>query len=240
MPAFLICSICVSIFFFFFIASYFLFADQVSWLEERQIQGGGVNGRPDKAADCCYAWWVLSSLTLLRHHHDDRRPHLAETVGILEQSQCSGLESDSEGKNRCCAAHGDSHAKNDADADGIHKRSGKKVQDSRSADGNGEKDTPSIESIADTHQDKSFTVIASSAPPMGIDTHLLMRFLLSLQVEGGGFSPRPRERADIFHTHFAVAALSLCGMTGVGVVNPSLCMPEDILSMCDDGVGRYF
>jgi len=37
------------------------------WLCERQTPGGGLNGRPQKDADVCYSWWVLSALTLLRH-----------------------------------------------------------------------------------------------------------------------------------------------------------------------------
>ena len=32
------------------------------WLCERQTPGGGLNGRPQKEADVCYSWWVLSSL----------------------------------------------------------------------------------------------------------------------------------------------------------------------------------
>ena len=35
------------------------------WLCERQCPGGGLNGRPQKEADVCYSWWVLSSLCLL-------------------------------------------------------------------------------------------------------------------------------------------------------------------------------
>ena len=35
------------------------------WLCERQTPGGGLNGRPQKDADVCYSWWVLSSLVLL-------------------------------------------------------------------------------------------------------------------------------------------------------------------------------
>ena len=35
------------------------------WLCERQTPGGGLNGRPQKDADVCYSWWVLSSLILL-------------------------------------------------------------------------------------------------------------------------------------------------------------------------------
>ena len=36
------------------------------WLCERQTPGGGLNGRPQKEADVCYSWWVLSSLCLLQ------------------------------------------------------------------------------------------------------------------------------------------------------------------------------
>jgi len=36
------------------------------WLCERQTPHGGLNGRPQKDADVCYSWWVLSSLTLLK------------------------------------------------------------------------------------------------------------------------------------------------------------------------------
>ena len=35
------------------------------WLCERQTPGGGLNGRPQKEADVCYSWWVLSSLRML-------------------------------------------------------------------------------------------------------------------------------------------------------------------------------
>jgi geranylgeranyl transferase type-2 subunit beta len=40
-----------------------------AWLAARQVPGGGLNGRPEKAPDVCYSWWVLSSLTLLRRLH---------------------------------------------------------------------------------------------------------------------------------------------------------------------------
>jgi geranylgeranyl transferase type-2 subunit beta len=35
------------------------------WLCERQTPGGGLNGRPQKEADVCYSWWVLSAMCLL-------------------------------------------------------------------------------------------------------------------------------------------------------------------------------
>lgn len=39
------------------------------WLAERQLPSGGLNGRPEKAADVCYSWWVLSSLAMLQRLH---------------------------------------------------------------------------------------------------------------------------------------------------------------------------
>ena len=36
------------------------------WLCERQTIHGGFNGRPEKAPDVCYSWWVLASLVILK------------------------------------------------------------------------------------------------------------------------------------------------------------------------------
>lgn len=35
------------------------------WLAERQCDSGGLNGRPEKQADVCYSWWIVSALSLL-------------------------------------------------------------------------------------------------------------------------------------------------------------------------------
>lgn len=35
------------------------------WLAERQVDSGGLNGRPEKQADVCYSWWILSALELI-------------------------------------------------------------------------------------------------------------------------------------------------------------------------------
>jgi geranylgeranyl transferase type-2 subunit beta len=41
-------------------------ADLLSWwLAERQCDSGGLNGRPEKQADVCYSWWILSGLSIL-------------------------------------------------------------------------------------------------------------------------------------------------------------------------------
>ncbi|CAG9582285.1 putative geranylgeranyltransferase [Leishmania major strain Friedlin] len=36
-----------------------------AWLAMRQLPSGGLNGRPEKKADVCYSWWVVSSLSAL-------------------------------------------------------------------------------------------------------------------------------------------------------------------------------
>lgn len=39
------------------------------WLSERQVEGGGLNGRPEKLEDVCYSWWVLSSMATIGRSH---------------------------------------------------------------------------------------------------------------------------------------------------------------------------
>ena len=39
------------------------------WLSERQLENGGLNGRPEKLEDVCYGWWVLSSLAMIDRLH---------------------------------------------------------------------------------------------------------------------------------------------------------------------------
>lgn len=40
------------------------------WLSERQCDSGGLNGRPEKQADVCYSWWILSCLRILGRARD--------------------------------------------------------------------------------------------------------------------------------------------------------------------------
>lgn len=39
------------------------------WLSERQVECGGLNGRPEKDEDVCYSWWVASSLAMIGRLH---------------------------------------------------------------------------------------------------------------------------------------------------------------------------
>jgi geranylgeranyl transferase type-2 subunit beta len=40
-----------------------------SWLCQRQLPVGGLNGRPEKLEDVCYSWWVLSSLAMIQRQN---------------------------------------------------------------------------------------------------------------------------------------------------------------------------
>ncbi|KAA8570313.1 hypothetical protein MFRU_005g03950 [Monilinia fructicola] len=39
------------------------------WLSERQVECGGLNGRPEKVEDVCYSWWVATSLAMIGRLH---------------------------------------------------------------------------------------------------------------------------------------------------------------------------
>ena len=40
-----------------------------AWLSERQLENGGLNGRPEKLEDVCYSWWVVTSLATIDRLH---------------------------------------------------------------------------------------------------------------------------------------------------------------------------
>ena len=61
-----------------------------------------------------------------------------------------------------------------------------------------------------------------------LDTRALATFLGTLQSDEGGFSPRPAGHADIFHTHFAVAALAVLRHPRTCSVDPVTCMPSAV------------
>lgn len=104
------------------------------WLSERQLPGGGLNGRPEKKEDVCYSWWVLSSLQII---------------------------------------------------DRVH----------------------------------------------WIDRQALIDFILGCQdPENGGFSDRPGDMVDVWHTCFGTAGLSLLGYPGMEPVDPRYCMPKKIVA----------
>ena len=62
-----------------------------------------------------------------------------------------------------------------------------------------------------------------------IDAEKLISFILQCQdPENGGFSDRPGNKVDVFHTNFAVAGLSLLGYKGLAAVDPRYCLPTSV------------
>ncbi|KAG6331022.1 hypothetical protein ID866_8067 [Astraeus odoratus] len=63
-----------------------------------------------------------------------------------------------------------------------------------------------------------------------IDADKLVSFILSAQdPELGGIADRPGDMADVFHTVFGVAGLSLLGYPGLVDLDPVYCMPASII-----------
>lgn len=63
-----------------------------------------------------------------------------------------------------------------------------------------------------------------------IDREALVKFILGCQDDvGGGFSDRPGDVADVFHTVFGIAGLSLLGYEGLEEVDPVYCLPRQVV-----------
>lgn len=65
------------------------------WLSERQLENGGLNGRPEKLEDVCYSWWVASSLAMIGKLHWIDGPKLAKFILQCQVSLLCRLKSDS-------------------------------------------------------------------------------------------------------------------------------------------------
>lgn len=61
------------------------------WLAERQLPTGGLNGRPEKLADVCYSWWVLSSLAALDRLSWIDRDKLIDFIVKCQDSEDGGI-----------------------------------------------------------------------------------------------------------------------------------------------------
>ncbi|KAF9511267.1 hypothetical protein BS47DRAFT_1373121 [Hydnum rufescens UP504] len=68
-----------------------------------------------------------------------------------------------------------------------------------------------------------------------IDANSLISFILSAQesmasdLEGGGIADRPGDTADVFHTVFGAAGLSLLGYPDLDDLDPVYCMPSRLI-----------
>jgi geranylgeranyl transferase type-2 subunit beta len=61
------------------------------WLCERQTVTGGFNGRPEKAPDVCYSWWILATLEMLGKAHWIDKDKLAEFILRAQEPQGGGI-----------------------------------------------------------------------------------------------------------------------------------------------------
>lgn len=67
-------------------------ADRLAhWLAERQTPTGGFNGRPEKAPDVCYSWWILSTLEMLGRSHWIDKEALAKFILRAQEPQNGGI-----------------------------------------------------------------------------------------------------------------------------------------------------
>ena len=61
------------------------------WLAMRQLPSGGLNGRPEKKADVCYSWWVVSSLSMLQKLHWISRDDLFKYILVCQDADDGGI-----------------------------------------------------------------------------------------------------------------------------------------------------
>ncbi|XP_061713558.1 geranylgeranyl transferase type-2 subunit beta [Cydia pomonella] len=63
-----------------------------------------------------------------------------------------------------------------------------------------------------------------------VDKKALQEFILACQdAETGGFSDRPGDITDPFHTLFGLTGLSLLGNPSIKAVNPTYCLPQETI-----------
>lgn len=63
-----------------------------------------------------------------------------------------------------------------------------------------------------------------------IDRKKLGDFIIASQdLEDGGISDRPGNIADVFHTYFGIAGLSLLGYPGFKEIDPVFALPVEVL-----------
>ncbi|KAG9247502.1 geranylgeranyl transferas-like protein type II beta subunit [Calycina marina] len=61
------------------------------WLSERQVEAGGLNGRPEKLEDVCYSWWVAASLTMIGKLHWIDGDKLAKFILSCQDTENGGI-----------------------------------------------------------------------------------------------------------------------------------------------------
>lgn len=53
--------------------------------------------------------------------------------------------------------------------------------------------------------------------------------MLAQDEEDGGISDRPEDMADVYHTYFGIAGLSLMGYSGLRDIDPTWALPSDVV-----------
>ncbi|KAL8928188.1 MAG: hypothetical protein Q9208_001898 [Pyrenodesmia sp. 3 TL-2023] len=61
------------------------------WLSERQLDNGGLNGRPEKLQDVCYSWWVGSSLAMIGKLHWIDKHKLTKYILECQDTEVGGI-----------------------------------------------------------------------------------------------------------------------------------------------------
>ncbi|KAL8899831.1 MAG: hypothetical protein Q9207_005997 [Kuettlingeria erythrocarpa] len=61
------------------------------WLSERQLDNGGLNGRPEKLQDVCYSWWVGSSLAMIGKLHWIDKRKLTDYILACQDQDVGGI-----------------------------------------------------------------------------------------------------------------------------------------------------
>jgi len=74
------------------------------------------------------------------------------------------------------------------------------------------------------------TSLATLGKTHWIDGKKLIEYIVSCQDEkDGGISDRPGNVADVFHTYFGIAGLSLLGCKGLNTIDPVYALPCKIV-----------
>ena len=61
------------------------------WLAERQVDSGGLNGRPEKQSDVCYSWWILSVMSIMGRMDWISRDKLASFIVKAQDPDDGGI-----------------------------------------------------------------------------------------------------------------------------------------------------
>lgn len=212
------------------------------WLAERQLQSGGLNGRPEKLPDVCYSWWVLASLAILGRLEWIDADALADFILAAQDPGDAPAAAEAGSSQAAAASTTAPENKGSLSATATSTTAAAAAQDSTTPFPS----TDSIATFATGAKPADATAAASPSIASAATTNVD-----SSAGGGGGISDRPGDMADPFHTVFGLAGLSLLAHTprrhssvdrgpsgqerwvaladSLRIVDPVLCMPRDSL-----------